>query len=182
MAVLRDWNMLVTVRESRYQEARQRLCELGEVGETGFFNVLVLRVDDIHQTLERLRAWFETEPQIRGWLGHAVPVTTTFSFASPAEFEAQARAAVMDWLQELAGKSFHVRMRRRGFKGRLSSQEEERRLGNVIVEALAEAGTSARVAFDDPDVIIFVETVGQQAGLSIWTREMLARYPFLHPD
>lgn len=137
MAVLRDWNMLVTVRESRYQEARQRLCELGEVGETGFFNVLVLRVDDIHQTLERLRAWFETEPQIRGWLGHAVPVTTTFSFASPAEFEAQARAAVMDWLQELAGKSFHVRMRRRGFKGRLSSQEEERLLGNVIVEALA---------------------------------------------
>lgn len=180
MTMPHDWNMLVSLRDGGYPEALQRLRELGTVSDTEYFNVLVLRVDDVHQALERLREWFETDPQLRSWLGHAVPVTDTFTFQSPAEFEAKAHEVVMEWLAELAGKGFHVRMHRRGFKGRLSSSEEERRLGAAIIEALAKAGTPAHLNFDDPDVIVSIETVGQHAGLSIWTREMLAYYPFLH--
>lgn len=182
MAMPHDWNMLVSIREGGYQEALRRLRELGTVSDTEYFNVLVLRVDDVHQALERLREWYETDPQLRGWLGHAVPATDTFTFQNPAEFEAKAREVVMEWLAELAGKGFHIRMHRRGFKGRLSSAEEERRLGAAIIEALAKAGTPAHLNFDDPDVIVSIETVGQHAGLSVWTREMLAYYPFLRLD
>ena len=70
-------------------------------------------------------------------------------------------------------------MHRRGFKGRISSQQEERLLDDAILDSLSAAGTPARITFDDPDAVIDVETVGNQAGASLWTREELNRYPFL---
>jgi tRNA(Ser,Leu) C12 N-acetylase TAN1 len=71
-------------------------------------------------------------------------------------------------------------MHRRGFKDQLSSEEEERLLNGTIVEATAHSGNSAVVSFDDPAVVIAVETIGNQAGMSLWFREDLQRYPFLH--
>jgi tRNA(Ser,Leu) C12 N-acetylase TAN1 len=75
-----------------------------------------------------------------------------------------------------------VRLHRRGFKGRLSTPEEERFLDDALLEALQAAGTPCSLSFDDPDAIIQIETVGNRAGLSLWTREDLARYPFLRVD
>jgi tRNA(Ser,Leu) C12 N-acetylase TAN1 len=43
-------------------------------------------------------------------------------------------------------------------------------------------GTPARVTFEDPDFIVAVETVGQRAGMSLWSREELQRYPFVRLD
>jgi tRNA(Ser,Leu) C12 N-acetylase TAN1 len=83
---------------------------------------------------------------------------------------------------DLRGKSFHVRLHRRGFKGRLSSQNEEGFLDGVLLEALEQSGTPGRITFADPDAIIAVETVDGQAGLSLWTREEMQRYPFIRPD
>jgi tRNA(Ser,Leu) C12 N-acetylase TAN1 len=111
-----------------------------------------------------------------------VPVRSTFTFQSPEEFEARARDAALAFLPELAGKEFHVRLYRHGFKGRLSSHEEERLLGTVLREALEKAGTPGHVTFEDADVILAVETLGNRAGLSLWTREDLRRYPFLRLD
>lgn len=44
-------------------------------------------------------------------------------------------------------------------------------------EALEARGTPARIDFSDPDAILAVETVGQRAGLSLWSREVIARHP-----
>jgi hypothetical protein len=60
--------------------------------------------------------------------------------------------------------------------------EEERFLDDFILAALEQAGSPGHITFEDPDAVIVVETVGQRAGLSLWTREELRRYPFLHPD
>jgi tRNA(Ser,Leu) C12 N-acetylase TAN1 len=90
--------------------------------------------------------------------------------------------AALAFLPELAGKGFHVRINRHGFKGHLSSHEEERLLGAVLQEALAKAGTPGDVTFEDPDVILVVETLGNRAGLSLWSREDLRRYPALRLD
>ncbi len=76
----------------------------------------------------------------------------------------------------------HVRLYRRGFKGRLSSHDEERFLDDALLQALEAAGTPRRITFDDPDAVIDVETLGNWAGLSLWTRADLARYPFLKVD
>jgi hypothetical protein len=52
----------------------------------------------------------------------------------------------------------------------------------VLLEALKKANTPGRITFDDPDAILALETVDCQAGLSLWTRQELQRYPFLRLD
>jgi tRNA(Ser,Leu) C12 N-acetylase TAN1 len=178
----RDWNVVVSVREGGFNRARKLLRELGAVSPSGFLNLLVMRVDDPKRLLEALAERAAQQPDALDFLGRAVPVSSTFTFQSPAEFEARARDAALAFLPELAGKGFHVRRYRHGFKGRLSSQEEERLLGTALLEALEKAGTPGRVAFEDPDVILAVETLGNRAGLSLWTREELRRYPLLRLD
>jgi len=83
---------------------------------------------------------------------------------------------------DLRGKRFHVRMHRRGFKGRLSSQHEEQFLDHHLLERLEARGSAGRIDFDDPDAIIAVETLGQVAGLSRWTRDQLRKYEMLTLD
>jgi tRNA(Ser,Leu) C12 N-acetylase TAN1 len=56
---------------------------------------------------------------------------------------------------------------------------EERFLDDALLDALEAAGTPGRIAFDDPDAVIDVETVGNRTGMSFWTRADLERYPFL---
>jgi hypothetical protein len=70
-------------------------------------------------------------------------------------------------------------MHRRGFKGRLSSLEEERMLDEFLLKLTKEGSNLGHVTFEGPDVIIAVETVAHRAGLSLWTREDLHRYPFV---
>lgn len=180
MATLSDWNVVVTTEEGTFNQARAVLRKLGKVGTTPFHNVLVMSVADIHAAPEALRSLCEANPQARAWVRHFMPVSSGFVFNSPEQFEAHAREAVRTFLPQLAGKRFYVRMHRRGFKGRLERHEEERMLGETILGGLAESGSTAHVDFENPDAVMVVETVGQRAGLALWTREELARYPFLH--
>jgi tRNA(Ser,Leu) C12 N-acetylase TAN1 len=106
----------------------------------------------------------------------------TFSFHTPAEFELRATEALQDFVPTLAGKSFHVRVHRRGFKGQLSSLAEEHLLDDLLLARLQETGAPGRLAFEDPDAVVDVETVGTQAGVSVWTRQHITRHPLLHPD
>lgn len=174
-----DWNVVVSVREGSYVRACKILEKFGPVSRTEFFNVLVMKVHDIESVLDELKTWMLETPERLSFLTRLVPVTHTFVFQSPLEFEVKAKEAALSWVHQLAGKAFHVRMRRRGFKGRLSSAEEERFLDNVLLEALETAKTPGRITFDNPDVVIAVETVGSRAGLSLWTAEDLKTYPFI---
>jgi tRNA(Ser,Leu) C12 N-acetylase TAN1 len=83
---------------------------------------------------------------------------------------------------KLAGKSFHVRVHRRGFRRQLSARNEEQQLGAVLFEALEAAGSPATVTFGDPDAIVVIETVGERAGVSLFSREDMQRCPFLRFD
>jgi tRNA(Ser,Leu) C12 N-acetylase TAN1 len=176
------WNVVVSTREGRFEQAQAFLSHLGTVRKTDFFNVLTLEVEEPARFLEEIHAALELDPRPAEWLGRVVPLERQFTFQSPEEFEQKAREAVLPWLPELAGRSFHVRMHRRGFKGRLSSQDEERFLDRFIMDALAQGGSSARVSFEDPDLIIALETVGQEAGLSLWDREQRQRHFLLGLD
>jgi tRNA(Ser,Leu) C12 N-acetylase TAN1 len=177
-----DWNVVASTREHGFQRARKVLAEFGEVGTTGYHNVLVLRVDDPTIFAERLRAVMEEDPGVRETIARAEPCTICFHFSSPADFEAKAREAILAFVPALMGRAFHVRLHRRGFKGKLSSAEEERFADDVLLDALAAAGAPGRITFDDPDVIVAIETVDNRAGLALWTRADLARFPFLKVD
>ncbi len=177
-----EWNVVVSVHEDGYKNALRLLQPFGRLERTDYYNVLVMKVDDISAFLDRAAALVAEAPGVLNDISRAVPCEICFDFKTADEFESKARDAALSWVPELAQSAFHVRMHRRGFKGRLSSQDEERFLDTVLLTALEEAGTPGRIAFDEPDAIIAIETVGQRAGLSFWRREDLERYPFLRLD
>lgn len=175
-----EWNVIVTVTERGYQPARRLLKPYGHIEKSRFLNVLVMQVEDIALFLEAMRSLYEESPPELNYVGRIVPVTQRFRFQSPAEFEEKAREALSQWLDELAGRHYYLRMHRRGFKGRLSSQEEECLLATSLQEALAGRGSAAaKVDFEGAERVVALETLGQEAGLSLWTREQIERYPFL---
>jgi tRNA(Ser,Leu) C12 N-acetylase TAN1 len=179
---MRDWNVVVTVREGGYNQGKRFLEQFGPVHLTDFFNILIMRVADHRLFLEELRDKTGRDAEGSSSLARVIPVVETFTFQTPAEFDAKSRQAVCAWLPALANRGFHLRMHRRGFKGKLSSMDEERFLDTYLLETLATAGTPGHIDFDNPDAIIGLETIGPRAGLSLWTREELERYPFLHLD
>jgi tRNA(Ser,Leu) C12 N-acetylase TAN1 len=181
-AKMHDWNVVVTVHEGGFSGACRLLGKIGPVSRTEFFNVLVMRAEDINALLERLRELVEREPGILNDIARLIPLQHVFNFQSPETFEEKAAEIVSRWVPVLADKSFHVRMRRRGFKGRLSSMDEERFLDDRILEALEKEGSQGRIVFENPDFIIAVESVGTRAGLSLWSRDELRRYEFLKTD
>jgi tRNA(Ser,Leu) C12 N-acetylase TAN1 len=141
-----------------------------------------MHVEDIKVFLEEIRQAIEKDASIIESISRIVPVTVSFLFQSPEQFESLVLQSVQTWLHELEGKSFHVRMHRRGFKGRLSSVKEEQFLDHFILENTLADGHPARISFENPDIIVAVETVGQRAGLSVWKIEDIERYPFLKLD
>lgn len=179
---MQDWNVVVTVQEGQFAWAWETLEPFGSISKTPFYNVLALKVPDISGFLAKLEALVAKSPSVLDIFGRMMPVTVTFTFQSPEEFESKVKKAVEPWLLSIVGKTFHVRMHRRGFKGRLSSQEEERLVDEYMLERLKKKQLSAQVRFGDPDVIIALETIAQRGGMSLWTREDRRRYPFLKLD
>lgn len=177
-----DWNVVVSLQERGFKRAFKDLQGFGIVSKTEFFNVLTMKVSNIELFQESLLKWVAEHPALLNAVARLIPVTATFSFQSAAEFEAQAKEIVLQWVPQLAGKAFHVRMHRRGFKDRLSSLEEEHLLDGALLAALEAAGTAGRITFDAPDAIVAVETLGQWAGLACWKQEEMQRYPWLRLD
>lgn len=179
---MRDWNVVITVHQGGFRRACQLLERFGTVKRTDFYNVLVMKVEEVDTFLKAFSDLVSAVPEVLEVMARVMPAAQAFTFNSPEDFEVKARDVVLGWAPRLAGKSFHVRMHRRGFKEGLQSQQEERMLDDVVLTALEQAGDPARIAFDDPDFILDVETVGPRAGLSLWSREDLGRYPFLKLD
>jgi tRNA(Ser,Leu) C12 N-acetylase TAN1 len=59
------------------------------------------------------------------------------------------------------------------------SPEAERAIADALLAAIDETGTPARVAFDDPDAIVLIETIGGRAGMALLTRDDYRRHPLL---
>jgi tRNA(Ser,Leu) C12 N-acetylase TAN1 len=172
-----EWNVVMCTAEGGFNRALRFLKDHGAVARTAFHNILVLRAEDPSALMETLRAP-PAEPG-SALFTRVVPVSRTFSFQNRLDFEAQAGRLAGLYAGRVAGRCFHVRMHRRGFKGRLHSVELEKHLCGILLALTQQAGNPVRIGFDDPDAVLAVETIGNQAGLSLWTREALRRYPLL---
>jgi tRNA(Ser,Leu) C12 N-acetylase TAN1 len=180
-----DWNVVVTAYDWRgLRSARRLLSRYGEVARTEFHNVLVLKVADVAAFLEDISAAAEDDVSVRNDISRIMPAQATFAFGTTAEFEEKTRAIACQWADRIAGGSFHVRLhRRRGDSPvKLSAQAEERYLDVSILERLRELGHTGHLDFQDPDYVIDIETVGERAGMSLWSRDDLKRFPFLRVD
>lgn len=178
-----DWNVVVTLHEQGFDQARQILGGMGELEETTFYNVLVLRVEDTAAFVEKLAGLCAVNPDLlERCFSQVVPCRRTFAFRSPEEFEEKAAGAARELADEIPGSRFHVRMQRRGLKGRLNSREEERLLGAAVMDRLEAGGREVEVDFEDPDAVLAVETVSLRAGLALLTREEMEEHAFLRVD
>lgn len=178
-----NWNVVITTRDEGYERAEEELEDLGAVARTNYFNVLVMEVEDPDAFLQELADRSRLIPDLMDRvLSRVAPADHAFEFQSAEEFEERARKRARQIAPELADRSFYVRVHRRGFRESLSSHEEERVIAEAVFEALEEEGRTAEVDFDDPDAVVAVETVGTRAGISVWSRDELERYPFLDPD
>jgi tRNA(Ser,Leu) C12 N-acetylase TAN1 len=172
-----DWNVIFTVRRD-FNRAIEILSELGAIQRTGLYNVIVMRVPDVRALLEQI-AQLPVDQRFFETISHVVPITHKLWFTTADELEQKACEVVLAWAPQLAGKSVHVRMRRRGHKGELHSPEVEQRLGRALLAELARRGVPGRFALDDPDAVIAIEMLRDEAGLGLWTRADLESYPFL---
>lgn len=179
---MHDWNVVISIYEGHFRRAKEILEPFGRLAETDYYNLVVLRVADIRRFVDDLQERAGADPSLGKVLSRVLPVSVCFDFQTPAEFEALATQAVEPWIPQLSGKRFHVRMHRRGFRGRLSSQNEERFLDRFLQEKLEELGAQGRIDFEDPDYVLAIETVGQRAGLSLWSREQRQELPLLKLD
>jgi tRNA(Ser,Leu) C12 N-acetylase TAN1 len=177
-----NWNVVITIQEHSFKQAWQGLKPLGVLAKTDFYNVLIMQTEDLRQTLQQIQKELNADAALQAAISRVSPVTHSFTFQTAEQFETRARAIVETLLPEVANKTFHVRMHRRGFKGRLSSIDEEQFLDAYILDQLAQSGSPCKITFDNPDVVIVIETVAQQAGISIWSREDIERYPILKLD
>jgi len=177
-----EWNVIVTTYDREYGTSMRLLAPFGRLAPTEYFNLFVMHVDDVLAFLDAIEEQLITDKSIANSVARISPVTTRFDFSLPEEFEERACLALEQWLDLLRDRSFHVRVHRRGFKGRLSSQREERLLGRHLLSGLEHEGSGATVDFDDPDLTIVVETLDDSAGAAIWTREQQQRYELLRFD
>jgi tRNA(Ser,Leu) C12 N-acetylase TAN1 len=138
-----------------------------------------MKVADPRTFLKTLQEWAVMFPDTREAVSRVAPVTDKFSFESTEEFESKAREVIAGYASRWAGKCFHVRVSRRGGKDKLSPYHEEQILGSLALEEVARQGAAAEIEFHDPDFVIAVETLDDQAGMALWSREELSAYPML---
>jgi tRNA(Ser,Leu) C12 N-acetylase TAN1 len=172
-----DWNLVVTAHGGRRHDLIYALRPIAKLRRAGFSEVLVGRTDDVAACLEGIAARAADPIVASEILARVVPVERTFALA--ADIAAQLVAEMAPLVDALVGASFHVRVERRGHKRLVQSDRVERLLGGTLVEALRTRGHAPRVTFDDPDMIVAVELIGEVAGIGLVPRDLRRRYPFV---
>lgn len=182
-AIVKNWNVVVTVFDQQgYRRARSLLSQFGDVGQTEFYNVLVIKVPDVSTFTRDIADLVDRDISILNDISRIMPAHAVFNFQDTEQFEQQARAAVLGWAKEFIGRAFYVRLHRRGLRSSIRSSVEERFLDDALLTELKKQGSPGRIDFEAPDMVIDIETVGHRAGISRWSREDLRRLPFLCID
>lgn len=176
-----EWNIVVTSREGGQRRLRRALAPALRLRRAAFRNVLVGSVEDVHACLQAVAELCERRPRIRHWLGRILPVERTFA-VDPPTFDAQLQTATAPFVDRLAGRSFHVRIERRGHKGVINTHASEQAVGGRLYDTLEARGAAPTIEFADPDVVLAVEVIGDTAGVGLVTRELRQRFPFVKID
>jgi hypothetical protein len=173
-----DWNVLATSVEGARPVLMAGLRRLGVFRGAGYRNVSIGRVEDIPAFLAGWRDAMAGDTILAAAVGRVLPIVRTFRIdqTDPA---ASLLAAVEPLASDIDGRSFYVRIARRGLHGLIDSSEVERSLGTALWRLIEAAGHTPRVTFDDVDVVVAVETLGDRGGIALLDRAVRATYPFV---
>jgi tRNA(Ser,Leu) C12 N-acetylase TAN1 len=175
-----DWNVIVTVQPGPHfrRDVLGALARFGRFRATPFRDVCVGHVQDRAAFLEALREARSSGAPWAQRLARVIPVDAVFWF-TPATFVDRLKETVTPLAQRIGGGSFCVRVERRGFAGEIDAQAAERAVGEHIHALAAAQGKTLHTAFDDPDVVVAAETVGNECGVALLSRALRRTYPFV---
>ena len=172
------WNILATAKLRQERSLLRLLSHYGEFKGSGFRDVVLGRVGDVEAFLKALEALRQENPGKLNNLSQIVPLEKTFQF-EVSDFMDKAKEAIPTLVERLENKKFHVRVKRRGHKGEISSQAVERELADFVFDLLEKGGKKAQVSFADPDAVIILETIGNWAGIGLVIKEMKEECPLV---
>ena len=177
-----DWNIVITVQPGSGHEHQLlgALARFGRFRPTAFHGVCMGKVDNIDAFLEALHLASEAGKSWFTHLGRAIPVEATFFFA-PETLAERFKGAAAPLVDRMASGSFHVRLERRGLEGKIPSPAIEREVAEHLFDIAAGQKKVLRTDFQDPDYIVIAETLGEECGVGLLTRELRTRYPFVQP-
>jgi len=179
---MKDWNIIVTALPGIRHQHRllQGLNLLGEFHPCEFKDVCIGRAENTERFLESVRQAIETGAEWTHDLGRVIPVEQTFLF-TPETLEEQLKQAITPFAARIKDGSFYVRLERRGMLGSIMSPEVERAVADFLFTLAENQGKQLHVSFTDADYIVVAETIGNQCGIALITRDMQMRYPFVQP-
>lgn len=173
------WNLLVTSQEGQREALRNALRPLARFRRGGFPNVLVATVEDPAVFLDGLRDLCAASEIVGASVGKVIPVDRTLRFAAPETFRDEVLAVLETFVDRLVGRTFFVRIFRRGFHGQIDSTRLEGEVGARLVGWLEARGDHPKVRFDDADVAVVIETLHDEVGIALLDRARRTAYPFI---
>jgi tRNA(Ser,Leu) C12 N-acetylase TAN1 len=177
-----DWNVVVCIYQSGFRRALRALGELGCVERSPYHNVLVMRAENPMELLAAIEQRTEERPALYDAISRVAPAIHNFHFHSEEEFKENAKSILLELSPRLAGRSFHVRLHRRGARHDLRTPDAERFFDNIVLDATTKTGAAAIISFTNPDAVIAIDTIDDRAGVALWARDDLARHRLLRPD
>jgi tRNA(Ser,Leu) C12 N-acetylase TAN1 len=173
------WNVLVTSLEGQRESLLRALRTLVRFRRGGFPNVLVATVQDAAAFLDALRDLHSSSQIVRESLGRCIPIDRSVRFTDPATFVDEIVATLDPYIERLIGKTFFVRLFRRGFRTSMDSTRLEGEIGARLVDSLKLRGDTPHVRFKDADFAIAIETLRDEAGIAVLDRALRETYPFV---
>ena len=178
---MKDWNVVISVYQDGFRRALRALEEYGPVDRSPYHNVLVMRVEDPTALLEAIERKTEINTALYDAISRVAPAMRTVDFHSIEEFKKKITSVLIERLPRLTGRSFHVRLHRRGDRHELQTSNLERLFDDLLLDATAAKGARWRISFTDPNAVIVIDTVDDRAGIGLWTHEDIARHRLLRP-
>ena len=172
------FDVLATSLEGRRDALLAALRRLGRFRPGGYRNVVVGSVEDRAAFLDRVAEGLARDALLPTALARLLPIDHTLRFTLDSALEDIATVAE-PLVHGMAGDAFFVRVERRGLKGRLHTPTLERDLADRVWRMLEARGRVPRVDFGDPDGVLVVETLGDQAGITLLSRALRAKYAFV---
>ncbi len=177
-----DWNVVVTIYQNSFRRVLKALERLGPTEASPYHNVLVMKADDPIGLLAAIEQQTEQDTALYDAISRVAPAMRTFNFHTADEFRKSAKSILLEWVPQLTGRSFHVRVHRRRAAGDLRPSEAERFFDDAILAATAGAEGPCRISFAKPDAVIAIDVIDDRTGVALWSREDLERHRLLRPD
>lgn len=172
-----DWNVLATSQSGHQHALLTSLRKLGDFEPSPSRDVIIGVVPERYIFLDSVATRLRREELLPASLGRVIPVDRTVTL--PESGAVPVLETLVAELAPLIGdRTYHLRVDLHGH-AELHGQNLQARLADVAWDVLSTRGPHPKVVFEDPDVVLQVEVVGDTAGAVLVDRRLRELYPFL---